>query len=64
MQGSASTPEYVGNRLASRGVVVVSCNYRLGALGFLVSIPDGLFGNYGLHDQGLAMQWVQDNIKR
>ena len=44
-----------GNRLAARGVVVVSCNYRLGALGFLVSVSDGLFGNYGLHDQKLAM---------
>eukprot|EP01035_Chromulina_nebulosa_P018325 gene18325-24015_t len=62
LHGSASRLEYEGNKLASRGVVVVSCNYRVGALGFLVSIPDGLFGNYGLHDQKLAMQWVYDNI--
>ena len=45
----------LGDRLAARGVVVVSFNYRLGALGFLVSVADGLFGNYGLHDQRLAM---------
>ena len=42
--------------------MVVSCNYRLGALGFLVSTKDGLFGNYGLHDQKVAIQWVQDHI--
>jgi para-nitrobenzyl esterase len=59
LHGAASRPEYIGDRLASRGVIVVSCNYRLGALGFLVSVPDGLFGNYGLHDQKVAMQWVQ-----
>lgn len=40
-QGSSSKPEYVGNKLAARGVVVVTCNYRLGALGFLVSTSDG-----------------------
>ena len=61
-QGSSSKPEYIGDKLAARGVVVVSCNYRLGALGFLVSTSDGLYGNYGLHDQKLAMQWVQDHI--
>ncbi len=62
LHGGTSSPEYVGNRLAARGVIVVSCNYRVGALGFLVSIADGLFGNYGLHDQKLALQWVHDNI--
>ena len=63
MHGAASKQEYIGNRLAERGVIVVSCNYRLGALGFLVSLNDGLFGNYGLHDQKMAMQWVQDHIQ-
>ena len=48
MHGAASKQEYIGNRLAERGVIVVRCNYRLGALGFLVSLNDGLFGNYGL----------------
>lgn len=62
LQGGSSSPIYYGDRLASRGIVVVSCNYRLGALGFLVSTSDGLFGNYGLHDQKLAMQWVHDHI--
>jgi carboxylesterase type B len=62
LHGSASRPEYSGHKLAARDVIVVSINYRVGALGFLVSIPDSLFGNYGLHDQKLALQWVQDNI--
>lgn len=63
LQGGANKPLYYGHSLASRGVVVVSFNYRLGALGFLVSTSDGLFGNYGLADQKLALQWVRDNIK-
>ena len=62
LQGGANKPLYAGQALAKRGVVVVSFNYRLGALGFLVSTSDGLFGNYGLGDQKLALQWVRDHI--
>ena len=64
LHGSANRPEYEGNMLASRRnkVIVVSLNYRLGALGFLVSTADGLYGNYGLDDQKTAIQWVKDNI--
>lgn len=41
---------------------MVTLNYRLGALGFL-SLPEaGIYGNAGLKDQRLALQWVQDNI--
>ena len=55
-------PLYDGAYLSSReDVVVVSLNYRLGALGFLAGIH-GLEGNYGLKDQQLAFQWVRDNI--
>lgn len=61
-QGGARRPEYDGRRLAERGTVVVTINYRLGALGFLVSSPDGLFGNFGLMDQRAALRWVKDNI--
>ena len=62
LHGSTARPEYIGDILAAKDVVVVSCNYRLGALGFLVSTVDGLYGNYGLDDQKMAMQWVQDHI--
>ena len=42
---------------------MVTLNYRLGALGFLVSTPDGLYGNFGLMDQRAAIEWVKRNIK-
>ena len=66
--GSGSTPLYSGSRLAARGdVVVVTINYRLGALGFLnlrslaPGQPDAP-ANLGLRDQMAALEWVRDNI--
>src|ERR1700737_2681030 len=58
-----------GTKLAQEGVVVVTINYRLGALGFLAhpalaSDPGGPAGNYGLMDQQAALRWVQRNIAR
>ncbi|CAM9755849.1 unnamed protein product, partial [Choristocarpus tenellus] len=49
--------------LCITGVVVVSINYRLGALGWMVSVDDDLWGNYGLQDQRLALGWVHDNVR-
>ncbi|CAD5112717.1 DgyrCDS1935 [Dimorphilus gyrociliatus] len=51
-----------GTVLASLGVVFVSMNYRLGALGFMTSGDDRLLGNYGLYDQVMALEWVKENI--
>ncbi|HHX82413.1 MAG TPA: carboxylesterase family protein [Pseudomonadaceae bacterium] len=48
-------------RLVEQGVVVVTLNYRLGALGFLPHADLGN-ANFGLQDQQLALQWVQQNI--
>lgn len=57
-----------GARLAARGIVVVTVNMRIGALGFL-SLPElaaeddlGASGNYGLQDVVAALGWVQENI--
>jgi para-nitrobenzyl esterase len=65
--GTAET--YDPTKLVEDGdVVVVTVNYRLGALGFLAhpalsaESPDGVSGNYGILDQQLALRWVHDNI--
>jgi para-nitrobenzyl esterase len=60
--GGGVDPMYDGSTLAQRGdVVVVTINYRLGALGYLY-IP-GVTANVGQLDQILALKWVQDNIE-
>jgi para-nitrobenzyl esterase len=60
--GSGSLPWYSGERFAANGdVVVVSINYRLGALGFLC-LPGVSDGNLGLLDQVAALRFVRDNI--
>uniref|UniRef100_A0A8U8BLW2 Acetylcholinesterase n=1 Tax=Geospiza parvula TaxID=87175 RepID=A0A8U8BLW2_GEOPR len=62
--GAASLDVYDGRFLAAaEGVLVVSMNYRVGALGFLAlpGHPEAP-GNVGLLDQRLALRWVQANI--
>jgi para-nitrobenzyl esterase len=59
--GSGGQVWYTGTRLAREAdVVVVTLNYRLGALGFL-STP-GIPPNLGIADQLAALEWVRDNI--
>ncbi|WP_433247446.1 carboxylesterase/lipase family protein [Streptosporangium sp. CA-135522] len=60
--GSGGLDWYDGGVLAERGdIVVVTVNYRLGALGFLY-LPGLSEGNLGLRDQLSALRWVQENI--
>lgn len=59
--GSGGQVWYTGARLAREAdAVVVTLNYRLGALGFLAL--DGVPPNLGIADQLAALEWVRDNI--
>jgi para-nitrobenzyl esterase len=59
---------YDPTQLVAQGVLVVTINYRLGALGWLThpalkgETPSGSSGNFGLLDQQAAMRWVKANI--
>jgi para-nitrobenzyl esterase len=59
---------YDGKELAETyGIVIIAANYRLDALGWMAlaemeaESPTGSFGNFGLQDQGLALNWTQVN---
>jgi para-nitrobenzyl esterase len=68
ISGSAAMPLYWGDRLAHKGVIVVTIAYRLGPLGFLAhpeltrEFPHHSSRNYGLMDQIAALEWIQRNI--
>ncbi|HVO58516.1 MAG TPA: carboxylesterase/lipase family protein [Dongiaceae bacterium] len=67
--GSGAVPVYDGAPMAGKGAVVVTINYRLGALGFFAhpalerDAPGGP-ANFGLLDQIAALRWVQGNIRQ
>ncbi|MDA9503358.1 esterase [Bradyrhizobium sp. CCBAU 11386] len=62
--GTANDPMFDGAKLAQAGLIVVTVNFRLGALGWLThpALSEGGSGNYGLMDQIAALHWVHDNI--
>ena len=65
--GAGSEPRYTNSALVSKGVVLVTINYRLGVFGFLTSEDlakeaDGHAGNYGLMDMAAALRWVKANV--
>ena len=68
--GAFATGSYSGTQesFVREGIVYVSIEYRLGALGFMAH-PDlakeserGISGNYGIYDQICALNWIHDNI--
>jgi para-nitrobenzyl esterase len=62
-EGAAFNPSVL---VSTHNIVVVTINYRLGALGWLANPAldsAGIAGNYGLMDQQLAFKWVRDNIE-
>ncbi|MFP5389997.1 MAG: carboxylesterase/lipase family protein [Gammaproteobacteria bacterium] len=67
--GTGAQPLYDGSRLARRGAIVVTLNYRLGVFGFfahpeLTEASGGAPGNQGILDQIAALRWVKQNIAR
>ncbi len=66
--GDASEPRYDGESMAKKGIVVITCNYRVNIFGFFShpelskESPYKASGNYGLLDQVAALKWVQKNI--
>ncbi len=68
--GSGDSPQFDGEALAKKGVVLVTYNYRLGVFGFFAH-PEltkesgkNASGNYGLMDLAAVLRWVQKNISK
>lgn len=64
--GASSLPRFDGGSFARRGVVVVTLNYRLGALGVFdhpLLRSEGQGADFGLMDQIAALRWVRANIR-
>ncbi|WP_100610562.1 carboxylesterase/lipase family protein [Confluentibacter lentus] len=66
--GATSETVYNGEKLAKKGVVLVSIAYRVGILGFMAhpelsaENPNKVSGNYGLLDMIAGLEWIQKNI--
>lgn len=60
--GSGDDFMYGPDFIIEKGTVLVTLNYRLGALGFLALDSKDISGNMGLKDQQLALKWVYENI--
>lgn len=62
--GSGNDAMYGADLFVENRVILVTSNYRLGALGFLsLGLPE-YSGNMGMKDQQLALKWTYDNIEQ
>jgi carboxylesterase type B len=59
-QGLGDCALYNGTNFATKGIITVVINYRLGAMGFMAA--ENMQGNYGFMDQRLALEWTKRNI--
>ncbi|EJW72825.1 hypothetical protein WUBG_16267, partial [Wuchereria bancrofti] len=55
--------ESIVQNFASKSIIFVAINYRLGPLGFLTASHRDLHGNYGLDDQIEAIRWIRANAR-
>ena len=68
LHGCGAEKEFDGEQFARNGVILVTINYRVGALGFFAhpdlaaENPEGMSGNYGIYDQIAALTWCRQNI--
>ncbi|XP_050348637.1 juvenile hormone esterase-like [Nymphalis io] len=62
--GSGNDDMYGPEFLVNKNVILVTLNYRLGALGFLCLDTEEIPGNAGMKDQIAALRWIQNNIQK
>ena len=68
LHGCGAEKEFDGEQFTRNGVILVTINYRVGALGFFAhpdlaaENPEGISGNYGIYDQIEALTWCRQNI--
>src|SRR5205809_3155231 len=66
--GDGSEPRYDGDSMATKGIVSITVNYRVGIFGFFAhpeltnESPHHASGNYALLDQSAALRWVRQNV--
>ncbi|XP_037917727.1 esterase FE4-like [Hermetia illucens] len=63
MTGNGNSALYGPQRLLDHDIILVTGNYRLGALGFLSTGTEDCPGNFGMKDQTMMLRWVKKNIE-
>jgi len=64
--GSGGNEVYTGEKIAQKGVVYVTINYRVGIFGFLAykdATGEEVTGNFAVMDMIAALKWVRENIR-